>query len=215
MAWPTETEIGALLVSSGLVGTAPSDALITPYLENAIAEFERLAGWYPALIESVASSVTFHRDDIRRGNVLSLRTGYQTITGVLNGASALVLGTDYRTLPASAISRGRAITDIEFMPHVAIYPDVTVTGKRGRFVSIPADLFLALQQKVAANWVTDQMDAEAVAAQQLAKKIKQGPFEQEFAQSVSDAATGTLGGRVAAWSDAWDRVVMSYKRLVV
>lgn len=215
MSWPTESEIGALLASSGLVATAPSDADITPYLEQAIAEFERLTGWYPALIEPVATSAIFHRDDIRRGNVLSLRAGYQTITGVLNGAAALVLGTDYRTLPASAISRGRAITDLQFMPHVAIYPDVTVTGKRGRFVSIPADVFLAVQQKVAAGWVNDQMDAEAVAAQQLAKKIKQGPFEQEFAQSVSDTATGTIGGRVAAWVDAWDRVVTSYKRLVV
>lgn len=215
MAWPTESECGALLVSSGLVDTAPADADITAYLDQCVAEFERLTGWYPALIEPTASSATFHRDDIRRGGVLSLRTGYQTITGVLNGSSALVLGTDYRTLPASAISRGGAITGLEFMPHVAIYPDVTVTGKRGRFASIPADVFLALQQKVAALWVNDQMDAAAMATQQLAKKIKQGPFEQEYAQSVSDSATGTIGGRVAAWSDAWDRVVTSYKRLVI
>lgn len=215
MAWPTETEIGALLVSAGLVATAPSDALITPYLDAAIGEFERLTGWSPALIEPSATSATFHRDDVRRGNVLSLRTGYQTITGVLNGATPLILGTDYRTLPASAISRGRAITELAFAPHVAIYPDVTVTGKRGRFASIPADLFLALQQHCAAAWVHDQMDVDAVAGQQLAKKIKQGPFEQENAQSVSDSATGTLGGRVAAWSDSWDRVVNTYRRLVV
>lgn len=213
MSWPTASQCAALIESSGLESSAPADADVAPYLNAAIEEFETRTGWSPALIEPSATDVTLPYEAVTRQNRLSLRTGYQTVVSVQSGGTT-VAASNYQLLPPAAVARGRAYTAIQFRAGVAFSDDVVVNGRRGRFAAIPADLFVAVQHRVAALWANDQLTTADVESQQLAKKVKQGPFERENAQSVSDTAAGTLGGRLARWSDDWERAISLYKRLV-
>lgn len=211
MSWPTHTQVGAALVARGLVTVSPGSAVLDPILAGLQQEFQMKTGW-AFLIQEGSDSTVAYRDP--NDTLEYALPGYTAITQVKSGESVLVLDEGYELLPQNAPAMGMAWQMIRLLSPIRGWLPLTVTGRRGRFVTIPADVQAAAIGAACSRWVSQYMTAAHSEAQTPIKRRKDGPVEEEAAISIAGDTLGTIGGSVTVWDREWEKVIARYKRQV-
>lgn len=183
-AYPTSAECLALFTEVGI--TLPSGLganQLDYYRYEAIDEFESETGYEPFLADSSTSQLRFDPPGVnQRGRVkggakrLLLNNAFATITEVLVGVTtdfagtALTVDVDYRTLPLNSAALLQPITEIEFFTTQWGEPgSIRITGKRGYWTSIRAEIWGAIRKLTCAR-----------ASQGLREKFSQGYVEMKL-----------------------------------
>lgn len=207
-AWPTEAEVGAIMVSSGLASVAPDDDDITPYLNAAIAEWERQTGFRPWLQEDDAAS--YYYDGPGSTGILDLRAGFCTVTAIATGitydddtGTALTANRDYILEPLGAREADRPFTQVRFLVSWTNRPrSIKVTGIKGFDDEIADGVWLAVAREAARLAVEDLTESGGDV-----DRVKQGQVEIEYSSES--------GSMLAKWGKSFQMLAASYARMVV
>lgn len=187
MSWPTSTDVVAAFAAQG---TTVDEQHAARWLDAAIAAFESMTGWHPFLADADSSALTFDAPGLVPGFVLDMRTGFATVDSVSIGGSVLS-SDDYILHPVG----GGYASHVQFLRHPGFgVQSVEVVGRRGRVLSVPADVFDAvLLQAVGSG-------SSLVAPALSASRIKQGQVEIEVGGNAMtmDASGVTRALRVAS-----------------
>lgn len=161
-AYPTATEVLALLTGVGISTTLDATAL-APFIQGAIDAWEEDTGYLPFL---EGESADFYYDPPgpnRRGESrgggrqLCLDRGFTRIDQIHVGITTtdltgqlLTLDSDYRFIPYNALAQLRPITRIEFTyPQWGAPRSIKVTGNPGYSAALKAEVWQAIREDAA------------------------------------------------------------------
>lgn len=196
------------MMAKGLADTAPSDAVIAPYLAASIEEFKNRVGWGPFLEEV---SADWRYDPAEYGDYLDLNMGFTAISAVRTGltysdstGTLLTAERDYLLEPYDARAKNRPYTRIQFLVGMGSgSKSIKVTGTRGFDDEIPDDVWAA----VLGQGVVKAVEGLTENAGDV-EEIKQGQVTIKY--NVEDG-----GSILTKLSNAFESVVSRYERMVM
>ncbi len=149
--YPNGGDVVANIIGGGYYPSDTTQAAVTDSraelaAQAVAAEFERRVGWEPFLAGATATERVFNATD---GNGLLDLEGGLISTPTLNVGGTAYDSTRFQTMPRNAISRGRAITSLQFCSGLyssssySFAPQIKVTGQWGRVATVPPDVWNA------------------------------------------------------------------------
>lgn len=166
MSYPTEAQFTAYCSA---LGFTPA---VTGFINSAIQTWERLTGYVPFVASS--SGVAYFdppgspsRLHSRHGGgrVLELDTGYTEITSIKLGVTQSSPGTEVNLdyvyfLPINNEQKGLPIDALEFASPIYGPPrSIEITGTRGYTTTLPADVFQAILQLAAGEYIVTYLSS--------------------------------------------------------
>lgn len=208
MSYPTESAFTSYCSALGFTPSA------TGFINSAISAWERMTGYTPFLAETTTGTARFDPPGSHSrlhsgrggGRVLELDTGYTEISAIYLGVTEDNEGTavnmDYvYFLPENYDRKSLPIEAIEFNSPIYGSPrSVKVIGKRGYASSIPQDVYMAILQLAASEYLTHHMvaftgGAESVREADVAITYGSGSSASSFpgiAQSLKSQAENVM-----------------------
>ena len=138
--------IGGNYYPSDATQAAVTDSRAELAAQAVAAEFERRVGWEPFLAGATATERVFVATD--GGGLLDIEGGLISAP-TLNVGGTAYDSTRFQTVPLNALSKGRAITGLQFYSglysasNYSFVPQIKVTGRWGRVATVPADVWNA------------------------------------------------------------------------
>lgn len=208
-AWPTYTEVGAIMVSAGLASAAPTEAELSPYIDAAVGAWERKTGYKPWLS---GASASYYYDGPPFGSVLDLQGGFISVSAVRiyitsddDTGTLLTVNEDYILQPMGAQDRDEPFTEILFLTALSRNPrSIKITGVKGYDNEIADEVWLAVAREAARLAVEDLTSSGGDV-----EEIKQGPVTIKYASSAEG------GSVLSKWGDGFCNLAKRYRRMVV
>lgn len=138
--------IGGGYYPSDVQQAAVADSRAELAAQAVAAEFERRVGWEPFLAGATATERVFVATN--GGGLLDIDGGLISTPTLTVGGTAYD-STRFQTVPLNALSKGRAITGLQFYSGLysassySFVPQIKVTGRWGRVATVPADVWNA------------------------------------------------------------------------
>ncbi len=228
-ALPTETDVGAFLLSAKLVSAPPTPEQAIMLLGDAVAaahaEWERGTGWVPFL-SGADTTRAYDPPGPDRGPVgiylgvaniggarrLFLNAGVRSVTALKVGitvanptGSTLTLNTDYWLRPMNAGASDRPYTYVEFaVPQYGNPNSITVTAPFGFAATCPDDAWYAIL-KMAACHAVPSLEA-AITGGMLSISLGNDSFKM---------GPRPFQGIVEQWQSQAEAVCGRYKRKII
>lgn len=198
------------MVSAGLASAAPSEAELAPYINAAVAEWERLTGFRPWL-ETGSASYFYDPPRVERRGFLDLATGFTAISAVAVGitpddatGTVLTVSEDYVLRRFVENDSDTPYVAIQFLRGLSSRPQsIKVTGTKGYDDEIDDEVWLVVARQAA-----------TLAAEDLTQSggdvdsIKQGQVTITYA-SVEEG-----GSVLSKWRKGFERKAAGFRRTV-
>lgn len=169
--YPTGDDVKKFLQGAGL--PVPSAALLDQSAAFAAAEFETLVSWSPYLASTETTSRRY--DPPEWDGPLDLRGAWVEVTEVLVGVSATYAGTALTEGTDYLLSEDG--DELRFLTGVSGgLMSVQVTGRRGKVLGVPSDVFQAVLGRAAVTASSSTPSGDGPL-----KKRTQGPVTFEYA----------------------------------
>lgn len=216
-AYPTGADVEALLRSASYW---PTDALKQDFARlqadigaaAASEEWERLTGWAPFLAGDIATERTYYDGVDSRGR-LDFMGGAVNIESVAREGQNAMPVSAYRAYPENAVSRGQAVTALDFGRHgyyssgwgSGAYGEIIVLARWGCVDKMPADAWQAIQQKAALIALTQIENLQSIASISF----------DGFSKSYDVVGIVTQKDLVGIWGKDFEKLASRWTRVVL
>ncbi len=195
-AYPTAADVTVALQDQGL----PIPSTLETLVAAVVSDFEDRTAYRPFLASDTATDRTFDPPYRVGGYILDLEGGFVTVDSIKINDQTLS-ATYYDLLPLNS-EDGRGWDQVRFKCHPGFCPaSIVVTGKRGLFVEVPDDAYMAILEEAMARAIPAAQQGTGVQ-----KRVKQGGFEVEYDESSHLTKIDLFHGNFEA-------TVASYRRI--